>query len=233
MGISRLWLVLRLIKFGVQFSGKKANALLHGDQSGTVVNCSFVCSAHVIGMMYSAGKDMRPGMVHFHARHVQKAWESLAELFNGTDCRTCVQAAVLVVSSHIYMCMPQMALLYIQKACEFIKAGDLRFVPTSGPMPELSEELHETLAALSQTIYWANYLFLMFEGPEPRTTAKLEREFQYKLLVGRSVPAFFPLSSCSAAGILPISLGDLSSDHSDMGHPAHKRCRPACWHLPF
>ena len=162
------------------------DALLHGDQSGTVVDRAFVCGAQAFGMISSAGMDASPAMVRFHARRAQMAWESLAELFKGTDYRTCVQAAVLVASSHVYLCMPQTALLYIQKTCDLINAGDLRFVPTCGRPPEFSEELHETLVALSQTIYWANYLFLMRGGPEPRATAKLEREFRQELPVGLS-----------------------------------------------
>ena len=123
-------------------------------------------------------------MVRFHARRAQTAWESLAELFKGNDYRTKLHAASLVVSSHVYLCMPQLALLYIQKCCDFIKAGNLQFVPTCGRPPAFSEDLHETLVALSQTIYWANYLFLMCGGPEPRATARLEKEFRQELLVG-------------------------------------------------
>jgi len=190
LDISRLWLLLRLLKFGVQFSGQKMNALLHGDLSGTVLDRSFVCGSHVLGMMASAGTNDTPAMVLFHARRVQTAWESLAELFGGDNYRTKVQAAALVVSSHVYMCMPQMALFYIQKSCDFIKAGNLRLVPTFGRPPEFSEDLHETLVALSQTVYWANYMFLMRGGPEPRATAKLEMEFRQELPVGKS-PSLF------------------------------------------
>ena len=190
LDISRLWLLSRLLKFGIQFSGKKMDALLRGDLSGTVVNRAFVCGAHVFGMMYIVGTDDTPAMVRFHARRVQTAWESLAELFKGVDYRTKVQAAALVVSSHVYMCMPEMALLYIQKSCDFIKAGNVQFVPTCGRPPEFSEDLHETLATLSQTIYWANYMFLMRGGPEPRATAKLEWEFRQELPVRQVAPIF-------------------------------------------
>ena len=168
----------------MQFSCKKKEALLHGDQTGTVLNRAFLCGSHVLGMMSFVGMDDTPAMVLFHARRAQTAWESLAELFKGNDYRTKVQAAALVVSSHIYMCMPEMALLYIQKSCDFIKAGNVQFVPTCGRPPEFSEDLHDTLASLSQVLYWANYMFLMRGGPEPRTTANLEKEFREELLVG-------------------------------------------------
>ncbi|KAF9643480.1 hypothetical protein BDM02DRAFT_3191569 [Thelephora ganbajun] len=173
------------------FSGRKLDALLRGDQSGTVLNRTFVCGAQSLGINSYAGTDDTPAMVCFYARRAQTAWESLAELFRGNDHRVCLQAAVLVASSHVYLCMPQMALLYIQKCCDFIKAGDLQFVPTCGRPPEFSEDLHETLAALSQTIYWANYLYLMRGGPEPRTIAKLEKEFRQEL--PRAYPILFKI----------------------------------------
>ena len=187
LDLSRLWLMVRLLKFGTYLSGKKTEALLHGDLSGTVLDRAFVCGAQSLGMLSYAGKDDTPAMVRFHARRTQTAWESLADLFKRTDYRTSVHAAVLVASSHIYLCMPQTALHYIQKTCDLIKAGGLRFVPTCGRPPEFSEELHEILAALSQTIYWANSLFLVCGGPEPRATAKLEMEFRQELPVGEFI----------------------------------------------
>ena len=116
-----------------------------------MLNRAFVCLSHVLGMVALAGDTT--AMVRSHARRVQMAWEALAELFERSDYGTRVQAAVLVVSSRVYMCMPQIALLYIQKTRDFIKAGELRFVPPCGRPPEFSEELHENLSALSQTIY--------------------------------------------------------------------------------
>ena len=187
LDLSRLWLLVRLPKFGTYLSGRKMQALLCGDMSGTVLDRAFVCGSHSLGMMSYAGKDDTPAMVRFHARRTQTARESLADLFKRTDYRTSVHAAVLVASSHIYLCMPQTALLYIRGACDFIIAGDLQFVPTCGRSSEFSEELHEILAALSQTIYWTNYLFLVCRGPEPRATAKLEREFRQELPVGEYI----------------------------------------------
>jgi len=162
-------------------------ALLQGDLSGIVLNPMVVHFSHGIWMITFVGRDCTPAMVHFYARQVQIAWEHLAELFTGGDNRVCFQAAAFVASGHIYMRMPQTALLYIQKSCKFIEAGKLRFVPTRGRPPRFSEDLHETLAALSQTIYWANYLFLMCGGPEPHATADLEKQFRQELPVSKIV----------------------------------------------
>lgn len=196
---SRLWIMVRLLKFGTQFSGKKVEALIQGDLSGTVLNRAFVCGSHAVGMIFSVGTDSSPSMVHFHARRAQTAWESLADLFGSGNYEVCLHAAVLVTSSHVYLRLPQMALLYVQKSCEFIKRGNLQFVPTYGPLPKFSEDLHETLVALSQTIYWANYLFLMCGGPEPRATAKLETEFRQDLPVSEliSTTRYLQFTLCS------------------------------------
>lgn len=224
--------MLRLLQLGTQLSGQKMDALLRGDQSNTVVNRAFVCGSHVLGMIAAARTDDTPAMVRLHARRVQTAWEALAELFKAADYSTRVQASLLVVSSHIYMCMPQMALLYIQKTCEFIKEGDLQFVPTCGRPPEFSEELHETLAALSQTIYWANYLFLMCGGPEPHATAKLEKEFRQELPVSEfSSALYIELIFCITA-ILFYSLRYMSSDDANTRHLAHQGCDYTPRHPP-
>ena len=137
--------------------------------------------------MVTAGADCSPAFVHFHARRVQKAWESLAELFGSHDHQTCLHPAVLVVSSHVYICLPQMALLYIRKCCELIKDGELQFFPMCGSPPKFSENLHEILAALSQTVYWANCLFLMCDGPEPHATSTLETQFRQDLRVSKAI----------------------------------------------
>jgi len=185
-----LWGLLQLPKFGAKLSRERLDGILRGDQSGTVPNRALVCGGHVLGTISSAGMDDTPAMVQFHARRVQKAWESLVELFKGNDYRASLQLAVLVAASHVYMRMPQMAILYIQKSCDFAKAGNLQFVPTCGRPPQFSEGLHETLASLSQIIYWANFLFLMRGGPEPHATAELEKEFRWELQVSKITAIF-------------------------------------------
>ena len=157
---------------------------MSGDQSGTVLDRFWVLSSHALGMPYSLRVDSTPGMVRLHARRSQIAWESLAELVKGNNHKLKVQAILVVASTFIYVNMMQSASLYIQKSCDYIKAGNLQFIPTYGRPPKFSEELHETLSALSQTIYWMNYSFLACGGPQPHATAKLEKEFRWELPVG-------------------------------------------------
>ena len=151
-----------------------------------MLNRGIVCGAHVLGMMFSPDVGSTPTMIKLHARRTQIMFECLAELLKGRDYRTTVQSLTVSFSSYVLMHMPQTALLYIQKSCDVIEAGNLQFVPTYGRPPEFSEDLHETLVALSQTIYWANYLFLTHGGPEPRATANLEREFRQELPVSET-----------------------------------------------
>ena len=184
LDISRLWALVRFPKFGVHLRHEKLDAILRGDESGTVVNRAFVCGPQSVGMLSLMSMDDRPAVVRFLARRAQTAWESIAELFKNSDYRTCLQTAILVASSKVHLRLPQLALLYIQKCCDLIKAGNMRFIPICGRPPEFSEDLHETLAILSQTIYWVNFLFLMRGDPEPHATADLEREFRRELPVG-------------------------------------------------
>jgi len=128
--------------------------------------------------------DDTPTMVRFQARRAQTAWEAAAELFQGNDYGLNVQAAIFITAGHFHVRMPQTAMYYARKSCDFVRAGNLRFVPTYGRPPEFSENLHETLVALSQTIYWVNVLFLLRGGPEPHATAELENEFRRELPVG-------------------------------------------------
>ena len=143
---------------------------------------SFVCEAETLGI--AAIMDARPVTVQFHARQLKAAWEALDDLLRGNDHRAKVHIMSSIVPGFIYTCMPQAALLCIQECFELAQVGNVQFVPTNGHPPEFSEDLHETSVALSQAVYWANYLFLMCGGPEPRVTAKFEKEFRWELPVG-------------------------------------------------
>jgi len=122
-------------------------------------------------------------MARLLAMRSQLCWERLAEIVKGNDEKLKVQTTLIVATTYIYVRLVQSAVLYIQKTCDFINEGKMQFVPTYGRPPEFSEGLHETLIALSQTIYWANYLFLMCGGPEPHATSRLEKEFRQELPV--------------------------------------------------
>jgi hypothetical protein len=171
---------------GIQFGRKKLDALICGDKSGAVLYPSFVFGAEALGITAIADMDDTPAMVQFHARRIQTGWESLVDLFKGSDYRVQIHITSSTVAGFIYLRMPKMALLYIQKSCDLAQARNIQFVPTYGRPPEFSEDLHEILVALSQAIYWANYLFLMCGGPEPRATANLEKDFRRELPVGES-----------------------------------------------
>jgi len=186
--ISRLWILLRLYKFGIQFKCERLDALVLGDESGTVLDRFWVLGSHSFGTANCLPMKVTPGMVWLHARRTQIAWESLAELVKGNDHKLKVQAFLMIGASYMHMSMMQSAFLYIQKSCDYIKAGNLRFVPTYGRPPEFSEELHETLTVLSQAIYWSNYSFLVCGGLGPHVTAELEKEFRQELPVGDCHP---------------------------------------------
>jgi len=213
--ISRLWVFLRLPKLGTQFSRKKLDVLLRGDHSGAELNSWFVRGPEGLGLPFLKGFGDAPAMLRFYARRVQSGWEGLAELFKESDYKTRVQASILVAAGNVLIRLPQTALLYIRKSCDFIKAGNLQFVPTYGRPPEFSEDLHETLVALSQTIYWANYMFLVCDGPEPHATAELEKEFRQELPVCGLTFHLLHIQLISATGSLSDSFQNLPPDDAN------------------
>ena len=175
-------------KLGAHLNREELEGFLRGDYSSTSPSRGFVIWAHALGMLYSPDISPTPTMVLFFTRRVQIVWERLVDSLGSKNYWASVRTLTMVISSNILYCMLQSSLLYIQKSCDLIKAGNLRFVPKCGPPPEFSEDLHRAMVPLSQIIYWANYMFLTHRGPEPSATANLEQEFRQELAVGEITP---------------------------------------------
>jgi hypothetical protein len=58
-----------------------------------------------------------------------------------------------------------------------------RFVPFFGRPPELTEEVQEGLAVLSQIVYTENYVFLAIDRTPPTMAVRIERKFRRELQV--------------------------------------------------
>jgi len=185
---SRLWALHQMPRFGAHLDRKELEGYLRGDHSRTAPSGNFVLWARLLGMELSPDISPTPSMARLFTRHFQTMWERAVDTLRSKNYWASVRSFTMATSFYIFQCMPQTALLYIQKSCDLIKAANLRFVPECGPPPEFSEYVHKTLAPLSQTIYWANYLFLTRRGPEPSATADLEREFRQEVPVGDSLP---------------------------------------------
>ena len=139
-------------KLGVYFRPEKREALLRGDTSNAVVNRHFVYGFQVTGMYLCKVPDS-PAAVRLLAGHTRKAWESLFE----TRGILKAQGVVLLVHAFVIMGLPNNAWLYLSKAFEIINKADLRFLPVYGRPAELSEQVREDAAVLSQAIYLENY----------------------------------------------------------------------------
>jgi len=120
--------------------------------------------------------------------------------------------------------LPQTSLLYIGKCCDFIQAGNLRFVPTCGRPPESSEDPHETLVAPSQTVYMATYMFLVGKGPEPRATVGFEKEFRQELPVCDPTSAPFRVRLIYTPANLFDPFQDLPCDDANRSYLTCQRC---------
>ena len=181
--VSRLWVLRRMPKFGAHLDREEMDGFLRGDRSRTAPSRGFVIWAHALGMVFSPDISPTPAMVLLLTRRIQIMWERLVDSLRSKNYWASVRSLILLTSVNILHGMFQTSLLHIQKSCDMIKMGNLRFIPMCGPPPEFSEDLHKALVPLSQTIYWANYLFLTRRGPEPSATADLEQEFRQELPV--------------------------------------------------
>ena len=180
---SRLRSLCQINKLGIYFGPEKQEALLRGDISNTVVNRYFVYSFRAIGTHLCEVLDQSPATVRLLARCVQKAWESFIEIYRGDDQRLAAQGMLLFLHSFVIMGFPSKVQFYLLKVCELINRGNLSLLPAYGRPPELSEQVREDAAVLSQVIYLENYVYLVFGGPAPVETAKIEREFRQNFQV--------------------------------------------------
>ena len=166
-------------KLGVYFRPEKREALLRGDTSNAVVNRHFVYGFQVTGMYLSKAADDSPAVVRLLAGHVQKAWRSLLK----TRGILKAQGVVLLVHAFVIMGLPKTARPFLPKVFEIINKAGLRFLPVYGRPAELSEQVREDAAVLSQAIYLENYFYLALDGPAPGRAAGIEKEFRLDLQV--------------------------------------------------
>ena len=170
-------------KLGLYLGKEKQGALLRGDTSNAVVNRYFVYGFQAAGMHLCGAPGESPAMVQLQARYAQMAWESLVEVYRTNDQKLIAQALVLLVHAFIIMRFTTPAQLYLLKMCKAINRANLRFLPVCGRPTELSEQVREDAAVLSQAIYLENYFYLTLGGPAPAMTKRIEREFRLDLQV--------------------------------------------------
>ena len=170
-------------KLGIYFGTEKQEALLSGDISNTVVDRHFVYGFQAFGMFFCKAPGESPSLVLMQARYAQRFWETLIEIYKTDNQRLKAQGVLLFAYALVMMGFPIVPLFYFSKVCNLIDSGDLRFLPVYGRPPELSEQVREDAAVLSQAIYLENYLYLALSGPVPVKTARIEREFRADLQV--------------------------------------------------
>ena len=74
-----------------------------------------------------------------------------------------------------------MARYFPTKGCSAVNAGNLQLIPAFGHLPELADEVQESLAVLSQLVDLENYLFLTID--RMKITTRLGKESQCELQV--------------------------------------------------
>jgi len=122
-------------------------------------------------------------MVRLQAKYSQKGWETLIEIYKTDDQKLKAQGVLVLVYILVITGFAAGPPFYLSKVCELIDGANLRFLPVYGRPPELSEQVREDAAVLSQAIYVENYLYLALGGSAPVMTARIEKEFRMDLQV--------------------------------------------------
>ena len=122
-------------------------------------------------------------MVRLHAKYSQLSWEQVAEISKGSDAILKAQVFLYIATASLYTRWFEHSRQCLTKACIALNAASLRFIPVIGRPPELTENVHERFAILSQLIYFENYMCLAMDGIEPKMTARIEKEFRHELQV--------------------------------------------------
>jgi len=203
--VSRLKVLSRLNKLGIRFTSEKQHAMLRGDTSGAIIHPFFVYAAQALGMYFCEGVGDSPAMVRLRAKNVQMCSESIVGIFKSHDWVPKMQMAIWIIAGSVILRLGDSTRCYVQKCRESINTTELQFVPTYGRPPEFSEDLHEKLSALTQIIYFENFLFLTCGGVEPTTTARIEKEFRDQLPVRHPTSlSFTTLSSVFPQKVYPV-----------------------------
>ena len=185
---SRLACVCNLRKLGVYPRQEKLEAIIRGDLSGAVVHPAMIHFMHLLGPHYCQ-VTISPLTVRMQAIHAQQLWEDMVDIVRGEDNALKFQIQYLTASTYIFVRMAQNAKLFLWKCITLVNNVGVRFVPVYGRSPEMSEGLRENTTCLSQVIYLDNYLFMAFDGPFPKQTARIEKEFTHDFKV-RNAPFF-------------------------------------------
>lgn len=154
---------------------------MRADTSNTVVHPFFIHATAGLGMHFRANITDSVETVRLHAKHGQLAFEQAAEINKGNDPYIKAQAFLQIATASLYGRWFEFCRQYLTKACLAINAAKLQFIPATGRLPKLTEDVFERLAILSQNIYFENYMFLAVDGVEPNMTAGIEREFRQEL----------------------------------------------------
>jgi hypothetical protein len=180
---SRLATLLHLRKLGIHLTGQKEDAIMRGDTSGDVVNPFFVHISNAIGMHLRAGVGESPAMIQLHAKHAQRTLEQMSEAGKSDNPELKAQMLLYATSATLFQRWFQPARTYLRKACDTINAANLRFIPVFGRPSELTEEVQERFAVLSQIVYMENYLGLAIDRTPPTMATRIEEEFRHELQV--------------------------------------------------
>ena len=116
-----------------QITPEKKQALLRGD---IIIHPFFVYAARVLGIYFYDGIDDSPTIIRLQAKHLQTAFERLAEIFKEPQ-----SAGGALGHCWVNCRVGNFAPQHMRRGCEAINTAGLRYIPTYEQSPEFSDPL--------------------------------------------------------------------------------------------
>lgn len=184
---SRLIYLSHDLVYGNIHSSAKAQAIILGDISGTVISPFFVYYAELSGRHHYQLSQMEFSLWGPQGVLGQLAFRFLSMIRPEDEPLTFARAHWMVALALMTVGNPNLAWKHYRRSVTVIKRHDIRFVPkvvidypgipfvTSGFIP--SEEDHERVAFLSKVLYLEAFLYFYVSGlPGTRVWANHDQE---------------------------------------------------------
>jgi len=174
MLISRLIYLSYELIHGNIYGSTKAQAIMLGDVSGTVINPFFVYYAELSGRHQYQLSRRDFSLVGSQGILVQLMFRFLSMIRLEDDPFTFAQAHWMVALGMIVVGNPNLAWKHYRRSAAVLRRHDVRFVPTIGAqyveIPSItpgfipSERDHERVAFLAKILYFESFLYFYVSG---------------------------------------------------------------------
>lgn len=166
-----------------RFTTPARKAILQGDLSGKAIHPFFVHYGAMAGSNLYQEYHRDYSLMHILEQHLESACREMARMKEETNPLAFAQAHHLMSLACSYNQNVTLAERFLEKAIDIVQRNDIRFVPNKkGPLPGLTEEVHERVSFLCELIYSEIQMRIM-TGKVGEFCVQLHKQFREDLPV--------------------------------------------------